>query len=184
MMERRKSLKLMSGFAPILFLPTNNTISSKKFDSSQFLGMFALRMKSIETYCYELFNSMPLSDFNFQPTTEIMPFGKLFTHLGNGLEVYSGVLDGLSVDKEPDSSDYDKALAYLENGFSHFRVVLNELYDKDLFSSNHQYPDEAPWKELSIAEILMLAYSHTTHHNAQASLYLRLKDIIPPKYRF
>lgn len=183
-MERRKSLKLMSGFAPMLFLPTNNTLISKKFDSSQILRMFSIRMKSIETYCYELFNSMPLSDFNFQPTTEIMSYGKLFTHIGNGLEVYSGVLDGSTAAKEPDSSNNSKVLAYLEKGFSHFNQALNKQIDKDLFSIDHQYADEAPWKEFSIAEILMLAYSHTTHHNAQASLYLRLKDITPPKYRF
>ena len=183
-MERRKSLKLMSGFAPFVFFPANNTITSKNFDSSQTLRMFSLRMKSIETYCYELLNSMPLSDFNFQPTTEIMSFGKLFTHIGNGLEVYSGVLDGSSADKEPDSSNNSKILAYLEKGFSHFSEVLNEQNDKDLFSFDHQYPDEAPWQEFSIVEILMLAYSHATHHNAQAALYLRLKDITPPQYRF
>jgi uncharacterized damage-inducible protein DinB len=184
MMERRKSLKLMSGFAPIIFLPTNNIIISKKFDSSQLLRMFSLRMKSIETYCYELFKSMPLSDFNFQPTSESMSFGKLFTHIGNGLEVYAGVLDGSSLDKEPDSSNNNVVLAYLENGFSHFSEALNQQNEKDIFSIKHQYPDKAPWKEFSIAEILMLAYSHTTHHNAQAALYLRLKDITPPKYRF
>ena len=184
MMERRKSLKLMSGFAPMIFLPTNNAVIPKKFDSEQLLRMFVLRMKSIEGYCYELFKSMPLSDFDFQPTAEIMPYGKLFTHIGNGLEIYAGVLDGSSVDKEPDSSDNNKVLAYVQNGFNHFNKVLNHQNDKDLFSINHQYPDKAPWKEFSIAEIIMLAYSHTTHHNAQAAVYLKLKDITPPKYRF
>jgi len=104
-MERRKSLKLMSGFAPMIFLPAGNTIISKNLDSSELLRMFSVRMKSTETHCYEIFKSLPLSDFNFQPTPEIMSFGKIFSHIGLGLEIYSGVLDGSTPEKEPDSSN-------------------------------------------------------------------------------
>lgn len=183
-MERRESLKLMSGFAPMIFLPTSTNIISKNLDSSELLQMFSIRMKSIETHCYEIFKSLPIADFNFQPTPEIMPFGKIFSHIGLGLEIYSGVLDGSTPVKEPDSINRSGVLTYLENGFSHFNNVLMEQEDKDLFSYNHHYPDEEPWKELRISEIVLLAYSHVTHHKAQATVYLRLKNSTPPKWRF
>lgn len=183
-MERRKSLKLMSGFAPMIFLPTSNNILSKNLDTSELLQMFSVRMKSIETHCYEIFKSLPTSDFNFQPTPEIMSFGKLFSHIGLGLEIYSGVLDGSTPDKEPDSTNRSNVLAYLENGFSHFSKVLSNQKGKNIFSFNHQYPDEEPWKEFRIIEIVMMSYNHVTHHKAQATVYLRLKSITPPKWRF
>jgi uncharacterized damage-inducible protein DinB len=38
--------------------------------------------------------------------------------------------------------------------------------------------------ELSGTETPMLAMDHITHHRAQCVVYLRVKDIKPPAYKF
>jgi uncharacterized damage-inducible protein DinB len=113
-----------------------------------------------------------------------MSFGKLFSHIGYSLNVYSGVFNGSIPDKEPQSDSKLDVLEYLDNGFSLFRDTLEKLNVNDLFTNNHQYPEEEPWKDLNISDIIILAYNHTVHHTAQATVYLRLRNITPPKYRF
>jgi len=33
-------------------------------------------------------------------------------------------------------------------------------------------------------QILSAMFTHTAHHRGQAEVYLRLKGIVPPKYRY
>ena len=182
-MHRRKSLELIAGFSPFLLL-SSNPPASKNLNSFEWLKNFKVRWNNSRTYCFEIFDAMPLSDFNFKPNPEIMPFGKLFTHIGSGLNVYAGVLDGSVSDNEPEPSNKTEVSTYVDNAFAHFNNALDEINVDDLYAIRHTKSKVDPWKEFSMFDIITLGYNHTIHHIAQATVYIRLKNIVPPKFRF
>ncbi|MDH3648313.1 MAG: DinB family protein [Saprospiraceae bacterium] len=180
-MQRRRSLELLSGFGSALILPTTLTINEN--NASAWLPFFSTRWEIGKTYTYEIFEAMPDSMLQFQPNSEMMSFGKLFTHIGWGLEIYTGTLDGSTPREEPKTTRTE-ILNYLEHCFDHFDLAFKALKETELYSNNHRFLKDEPWKDFSIADMLLLAYNHTIHHRAQATVYLRLKEIVPPKYRF
>jgi uncharacterized damage-inducible protein DinB len=148
------------------------------------LQLFFVRWENSKIYTYEIFEAMPESMFNFQPTSEMMSYSKLFTHIGHSLHIYASVLDGFTLGLEPDNTNRGIILDFLKSSFKRFDTALEEVNDSELYLSNHHFPKEEPWKDFTVADMLMIAYNHIIHHRAQATTYLRLKGIIPPKYRF
>ena len=182
-MNRRKSLELIAGFSTVPLLG-RSPVAHEDLDSSEWLKNFTVRWDSSRTYCFEVFDAMPLSDFNFKPNPETMSFGKLFTHIGSGLHGFAGVLVESISDNEPEPNSKTIVSDYLGDAFTHFNNALDEIKLDDLYAIKHAKSDVEPWKEFSIFDIVTLGYNHTIHHIAQATVYLRLKGITPPKYRF
>jgi len=182
-MQRRKSLELIAGFSPF-FLVTNSSIGDQVLDSSEWLANFKIRWNNSRIYCFEIFDAMPLTDFSFKPNPEIMSFGKLFVHIGSSLYGYASVLDGSHPDNEAVSTKKTEVSDYLDSAFTRFNNALDNIIVEKLYDIKHAKSDEEPWKEFSIFDIITLGYNHTTHHIAQATVYLRLRNIVPPKYRF
>lgn len=182
-MHRRESLELIAGCSPFLLFSSND-VACKSLDSSEWMKYFKVRWNSSRTYCFEVFDAMPSYDFNFKPNPDIMSFGKLFTHIGNGLNAYAGVLDGSVSDNESEPSNKSEESTYLDNAFAHFNNALDGINIENLYAIKHTKSEVEPWKEFSIFDIITLAYNHTIHHIAQATVYVRLKNIVPPKYRF
>ena len=182
-MHRRKSLELIAGFSPFLLFPSNS-MATKNFDSYDWLKYFSVRWNNSRIYCFEVFDAMPLSDINYKTNPETMSFMKLFSHIGSGLNTYSEVLGGSSTGIEPEPKNRTTVSNYLDNAFAHFNNTLDEINIDDLYEIKHAKSDFEPWKEFSIFDIITLGYNHTIHHVAQATVYLRLKNIVPPRYRF
>ena len=127
---------------------------------------------------------MPLSEFNFKPHPEIMSFGKLFTHIGSSLNGYGEVLGGSASADEPDPIHRTEVYDYLQHAFNHFNYALDNANRDDLYKIKHAKADTDPWRDFTIFDIITLGYNHTIHHIAQATVFIRLNNIMPPKYRF
>ncbi len=183
-MNRRKSIGLITTGCIPFFLHSSNSITFNSHDNEEWLKYFMFRWNKSQTYCFEVFNAMPSSDFNFKHNSEAMTFGKLFLHIGNGLNTYAGVLVGSSVSKEPKLTNKSEISEYLELSFQNFNNAINETNLDNLYAIKHSKWDEEPWKEFTIFDIITLGYNHTVHHMAQATVYLRLRNIVPPQYRF
>lgn len=181
-MKRRNSLGLITGLGSALILP--NIFGFSRNDASGWLPLFSERWKVSETYTFEVFKAMPESMLSFQPTSEMMTYRKIFTHIGFGVDKFAGIMDGDAPGEEPETVEKALILDYLEDCFGHFNTAYKELEETQLYSNNHHFAEEEGWKDSSIADILLLAYNHTIHHRAQATVYLRLKEIVPPKYQF
>ncbi len=148
------------------------------------IDLFLVRWDYNRIYTFEILEAMPESKFEFQPKNEMMPFSKLFTHIGYSLDVYAGVFDGKIPKEEPETSIKKTKLEYLNRCLDHFETAYKSLNKNELYTKNHFYPDKEPWKEFYVFDIIMLAYNHTVHHLGQATTYLRLNGITPPRYRF
>jgi len=182
-MNRRKSLGLIAGISPLLLFP-NNHILDKNFDSSEWLKNFKFRWSKSRIYCFEIFNSMPLSNYDYKPHEDSMSFMKLFTHIGSSLIGYATVLDGSNLRNQTEPTRDIEVSGYLNQSFERFNKSLEIINLNDLYQVKHAKSKEEPWREFSIFDIITLAYNHTIHHIGQATVYLRLNNIIPSQYRF
>lgn len=184
-MDRRKSIGLIGVGS---FLVSQNAFPSGSAqypaNDDDFKKAFAKRWEALQTHTFEVLESMPDSKFNFRPTGEVMPFAKLFTHMGSGLDNYAEILDGKPSEKETESMEKDVVFSYLKSCFSRFGETLIRLNPDHVFSRKHNLNTRDGAIEFYDYDILMLAYNHTVHHKGQATTYLRLCGIAPPQYRF
>lgn len=181
-MERREILKSIGLISPLALTPGLNLDNENK--TSSWLDEFKERWEVSELYNREVFMAMPEEYLDYKPVPDVMSFGKQFSHLSMGISGYASIIRGDDGLEEPGVMDRNIIFNYMENCSAEFGSMLENLDVERLYSKEHKNKDEEMWKGFSIADILLLAYHHTTHHRGQAIVYLRLKGIEPPKYRF
>jgi uncharacterized damage-inducible protein DinB len=182
LMNRRNSLRKLGLLSSSLWLPTYSFSKTKIQDG--WLKEYSKRWEVSESYNREVFMAMPEEYLEFKPVPEVMSFGKQFSHLSMGISGYAAVIQGDDGLEEPGIIERKILFNYMENCSAEFRSMLDGLDEEGLHSLEHKNKDEEMWKDLSIVDILLLAYHHTAHHRGQTIVYLRLKGIEPPYYRF
>ena len=182
MISRRKSIGLLSGIGGTLFIPYASSANST--DKKGWLSKFAVRWDNSTLYTNEVLAKMPDKHLLYQPTPEVMTFGKQLSHLGWGNAIYAGAIVGEEPVKEPTELSRQSIQVYLEVTSKGIKNLIESIDENLLFTNNHGSKGRAPWNEFSFSDLLLIAYHHTSHHRAQAIVYLRLVGIEPPKYRF
>ena len=132
---------------------------------------------------------MPESDILFQPIAEQKPFGRHFTHTAYWNAFYAGSITGTPPPEEPESADRQAMRDYFEQTSTDFTELIHALPESELFAKAEKGKElwgkhGNYWKEHTAMDFLLRAYMHTTHHRAQAIVYLRLKGIEPPFFMF
>ncbi len=136
-------------------------------------------------------NAMPAEHYAFKPSPEEMNFGQLMAHIAgvnqNACANASGLtrpaLEGKIAEWAKDTQkvdvDKDSAVRFLMSSFEFcYRAVdamTAERLDKVV---------GPPARNLTGFEWLWAYFTHTAHHRGQAEVYLRVKGIKPPDYRF
>jgi uncharacterized damage-inducible protein DinB len=136
-------------------------------------------------------NAMPVESYNFRPNPEEMSFGQLMAHIAavnlNACSNASGLTKPdlpakiAEWSKATQKVDVDKttAVQFLGDSFS--------FCDKAVAAMTPERFDTIvgpPARKLTGFEWLWGYFTHTAHHRGQAEVYLRVKDIKPPDYRF
>jgi len=186
-MKRRKSLGLFGAGAFVLANYSFSTIHLAKDNltiQDSFKSAFEQRWNGLRQHTFEVLDAMPIDHFDFQPTDEVMSYGNLFCHIGWSLDIYAEVLDGKSKIDKLETNDKNRVSGYLQSRFDRFEEAMNSVSEKSLYLADHHLSKVDPWKDFSNYDVFMLSYNHAVHHKGQATTYLRLKEIAPPKYRF
>ena len=186
-MNRRKSLGLLGVGSLILAesaFPRGIPVKECTSQDYNFNKAFSERWEGLRLHTFEVYKAMPDTQFDFQPTPEIMSFAKLFSHIGVSMDYYTEILDGTPHEEEIKSIEKKAILTYLQERFDRFENALSKLNPMDLYSLKHKLNTRDGELYSSDYDILMLAYNHTVHHKGQATTYLRLKNIVPPQYRY
>jgi uncharacterized damage-inducible protein DinB len=135
--------------------------------------------------------AMPAESYNFRPVPEEMSFGELMAHIGgvnlsacanaSGLarpelppKIAAWAKDTVKVDV-----DRDTAIQFLTDSFD-FCVKAAESMTPERLDS----VVGPPARNLTGFEWLWAYFTHTAHHRGQAEVYLRVKGIKPPYYKF
>jgi len=135
--------------------------------------------------------AMPAENYNFRPNPEEMNFGQLMAHIAginnNACANASGLprpalppkIEEWSKDTEKVDVDKATAVAFLKDSF--------EFCNKAVESMTPERFDSVvgpPARNLTGFEWLWAYFTHTAHHRGQAEVYMRVKGIKPPDYKF
>jgi uncharacterized damage-inducible protein DinB len=136
-------------------------------------------------------NAMPADGYTFRPNPEEMSFGQLMAHIaGVNLNACSNA-SGLTKPalapkiaewaKDPQKVDVDKdtAVQFLGDSFDFCNKAVAAMTPERLDTVVGP-----PNRNLTGYEWLWAYFTHTAHHRGQAEVYLRVKGIKPPGYKF
>ncbi|MBI3666898.1 MAG: DinB family protein [Acidobacteria bacterium] len=175
-MNRRKALKTMAvGAAAAAVVAPQARAASKEVD------LFARRWKTSKEFTLQVADAMPEDSYTFKPNTEIREFGKLMQHLAlNNAFYIARFKGGTSPLKEPPTSDKESVKKILAESFDWCAEVIAGLTEEDLDKS---YPGRNPNQPpQSGRDWVLTAFLHTAHTRGYADMYLRGKNLTPPRY--
>ena len=136
-------------------------------------------------------NAMPADGYTFRPNPEEMSYGQLMAHIAgvnlNACSNASGLTKPAQTPKiaewakDPQKVDVDKdtAVQFLNDSF--------DFCNKAVAAMTPERMDTVvgpPNRNLTGYEWLWAYFTHTAHHRGQAEVYLRVRGIKPPGYKF
>ncbi|MGA2134791.1 MAG: DinB family protein [Bryobacteraceae bacterium] len=150
-------------------------------------ALFAKHWQTSKEFTLAVAEAMPAADYNFKPNDEEMSFGKVMTHIAqNNIRAFATV-SGLkpletppkiaAAFADPKGGVFDKesTIQFLRDSFDYCAKALPEITPEKA---------DAMFGPATGRERLWSCFTHTAHHRGQAEVYLRIKNIKPPDYKF
>ena len=147
---------------------------------SDFKALFPKHWHVSKDFTLAVAETMPADSYDFKPNPQEMTFGELMIHIAqSNSEAFARVAATKELEP-PSGKDKQTAIKFLADSFDKcakdFAATtpeqLNKMFD---------IPDGGQATGL---EVLWWAFTDTAHHRGQAEVYLRVKKITPPHYRF
>ncbi|HUO31264.1 MAG TPA: DinB family protein [Bryobacteraceae bacterium] len=149
----------------------------------------AIRAKHWQTskdFTLAVAEAMPAADYNFKPNDAEMSFGKVMAHIAIANNRAFATVSGLKAPETPaniaaaykdPNGTFDKqaTVQFLRDSFDFCLKALADITPAKLDATTGGMTGE---------ERLWAYFTHTAHHRGQAEVYLRVKNIKPPDYRF
>lgn len=137
--------------------------------------------KTSKEFTVAVAEMMPAESYDFKPNPEEMSFGELMIHIavsqGGSFARVSETKSPLS---KPDPKDKAAVVKVLNDSFDFAIQTLQDLKQEQL----ERMSGKPGGPQSSGREILWSTFTHIAHHRGQAEVYLRVKNIKPPQYRF
>jgi uncharacterized damage-inducible protein DinB len=125
-------------------------------------------------------NAMPDADYSFKATDPEMSFGQQINHIAAANANYcSAGLETKSPFGKLEDNSKGAAVKNVNIAFDFCIDGLKKLTDAGLTKLTG-----APPRQATVFERFWGGFTHTAHHRGQAEVYLRLKGITPPLYKF
>jgi uncharacterized damage-inducible protein DinB len=154
---------------------------------SDFKAMFVKHWQVAKEFTLAVAEAMPAESYNFKPNPEELSFGQLMVHIAaqnsdscasaTGTQVPPSIPSSSAA---PPATDKQTAIKFLTISFDKCAKELDamppEQWNKEVYKFQGQ--------PVLASEALWYTFTHTAHHRAQAEVYLRLKNIKPPAWRF
>ena len=179
-----KAIKV--GIVALSFLTVIETSRSGNTESD-YRAVFARHWQVSKEFTLAVAEAMPAEGYDFKPTPEELSFGQLMFHIAAQNSDSCSSAAGAKPLAELDSSK----LVPPETDRQTALRVLNLAFDKCAREIDGMSPEQ--WNKevykfqgrpVLAYEALWYAFSHTEHHRGQAEVYLRVKNIKPPHWRF
>jgi uncharacterized damage-inducible protein DinB len=147
---------------------------------SKFQQEFLKHWSTAKDLTIAVADAMPADGYSFKPNPEEMTFGEQIVHIANANYNYcTRLTDAKSPFQKPATIDKASAMKVLADSFDYCTEVIQGAKDLDGTGK----PD-GTGKQMSGREVMLGAYAHMAHHRGQAEVYLRVKGIKPPQYKF
>jgi uncharacterized damage-inducible protein DinB len=152
------------------------------------MSEFIQDWKISKQFTLDVANAMPAEFYNFKPNVEEMTFGEQMAHIA-GANVFrfqqiTGIQPPFKFDPaKPVATDKDSVMKMLEQSFDYVITVLPQIAPEQLRRTWH-IPSWQGRTDPDGRAMILNMLVHTAHHRAQCEVYLRIKGIKPPDYRF
>lgn len=126
-------------------------------------------------------NAMPAEDYSFKASPAEMSFGEQMNHIAEGNSYYCSAAAGTKgpIQKKPADNSKASAIKNLNAAYDYCIDSIKEMSDASLQkSTTTKSGSTTPF------ELFWGGFTHSAHHRGQAEVYLRLKGITPPEYKF
>lgn len=151
--------------------------------------ILAKHWKTSGDFTIAVAEAMPEESYNFAPNAEEMGFGMLMVHIASANNGAFKAVTGMDGPVLPEKmaaaykskAPFEKAavLQFLKDSFAYCDKALAALEPAQL---DKMIGPEG--RQMTGSERLWAYFTHTAHHRGQAEVYLRVKNIKPPGYRF
>ena len=174
-MNRRSAIKTAVAGAAVAAAPKARA-GGKEFE------IFLARWEKAKVFTLQVADAMPDDGYDFKPKPEMRSYGQLLQHLAANNAFY---ISRFKAGEIPDSlrpaekTDKDTVKKYIAESFDYCAGVLKGITEADLDKSYPGRPNTPPqtgW------DWVLHAFIHTAHHRGYAEVYLREKNITPPRY--
>ena len=147
---------------------------------NDFKAIFGRHWQTSKEFTLAVAEAMPAEDYDFKPNPEQMSFGQLMIHIADENSVSFARAAGTKPLVKPAATDKPTAIKFLTDSFDKCAKELDAMAPEQL--------DNVAWKfqgrPVLAWEAMWWAFTMTAHHRGQVEVYLRLKNIKPPAYRF
>ncbi len=152
---------------------------------------FIEHWKDTREYTLAMLDAMPGDGFTSKPDPAQRTFGEQMVHLAIANIAYFRALavlpvpaslptDRNTIAKELNQADKAAVRRYVAESFDWVAAVLDKMTEKDLLRKDINFGRNPH----SGTDVLFRAYMHTAHHRGQTVVYLRVKGIVPPAWKF
>lgn len=143
---------------------------------------YAESWRAAKEYTMAVAEAMPAESYSFKPTPDQFTFAVQMIHIAHANYAwFTNVLDEPRTIEEPASEEKPEVLRYLGETFD-YCIAATKRMPHDLLSKPAAGVPNRP--NGSTRDALLNMYMHTAHHRGQAIVYLRLKGVTPPRYRY
>lgn len=147
---------------------------------SKYGSEFAKHWKVARELTMAVADAMPAESYDFKPNAEEMSFGEQIVHIAGGNYSYcSRMTNAKSPFAKPAKIDKETAMKLVGDSFDYCAGIISGLTDDQL--AEMRGPEG---KQVSVRELTLGVLTHMAHHRGQAEVYLRVKGVKPPQYKF
>jgi uncharacterized damage-inducible protein DinB len=146
--------------------------------ASKYGAEFAKHWSTARDLTLAVAEAMPAENYDFKPNPEEMSFGEQIVHIGQANYSYCTRMTGATAKSpfvKPEKIDKATALKVVGDAFSYCGEIVSKLTDDQLGEVRGP---------MDVRELTLGVMTHMAHHRGQAEVYLRVKGIKPPTYKF
>ena len=150
-----------------------------------FIKDYLERLENSRKYLILVAETMPEDKYEFKATPESKSFAENLMHIGWALDWHSQSLLGgraardweTDTELKVDNKSKEEMIAAIDSVFDETIKLITQF---DVAKLN----DELDYLGLNRTkrQILLLLADHITHHRAQMLVYMRLNELVPPRY--
>ncbi len=147
---------------------------------AKYAGEYGKHWKNARELTLAVADAMPADGYAFKPDPGEMSFGEQIAHIAQANYFYcSTFTKSKSPSTKPEKFDKETVMKLAGDSFDYCSEIIGALTEEQL---GEMRGPEA--RQSSVREVMLGAFTHMAHHRGQAEVYLRVKGIKPPQYKF
>ena len=179
-----RSLLVLAALCLAVYSAAQTAPANSILDMAEFVHDWEISRQ----FTLDVANAMPAELYSFKPNPDEMTFGEQMIHIAGSnvfrFQQISGVKPPFVFDPaKPPASDKQSVQKMLEQSFDYVIDVLPRITPEQLKRTWH-IPSWKGRNDPDGRAMVLNMFVHTAHHRAQCEVYMRVKGIKPPDYRF